>query len=280
MLNPVFAPVVRKPGEVLSGREVRKAIPSFACPEVEQHIQRFPSATVKYLGWQIDTGFYVALDIPEYYLELNKSGHAPIDPVKKEYMQYYGVHMIDTLHRQVLCRRYVEDSNVLMLTNGTVPSWSCLHSLPEPGCFRFFKMSGPVDFVQLDMIWTRTVVPYMFQFSCGREMFPFSRGSMVKLFIEHNSSTGEWRNYGYVIRKAVNEIDDKQPVVDPESVMCEAEKEEWRLPLPQIPPSKVQEMFSASKVDNCQRYVMGRNIQREIEARKQFPEPQVEKCGC
>lgn len=280
VLNPVFAPAVRKPGEAISAKEIRKSIPSFSCPEVEQHMQKFPSTSVKYLGWQVETQFYVAVDIPEYYFEMNKSGYAPIDPVNKAYMHYEAVHLVDTLHRQVLCRRYAENSNTLILTNGTIPSWGCLHSSTEPGCFRFFKLIEEVEFVQLDAVWTRVIAPFSFQFSCGREIFPFSRSSVVKLFVEHNSSTGEWRTNGLVIRQAVNEKDDKEFDVDPEQRMCEGERNEWRLLMPQIPPSKVPEMVSASKLDNCHRYVMVRDIQKEIEVRKQFPESQPERCGC
>ena len=167
VLNPVFAPAIRKPGEAVTAKDVRKSIPSFSSPELEQHIQKFPSTSVKYLGWQVDPVCYVALDIPEYYLELNRSGHAPIDPLNKAYMHYESVHVVDTLHRQVVCRRFVEHSGTILVTNGTIPSWGCLHSVNEPGCFRYFKFWGDVDFVQLDSIWTRTIAPFWFQFASG-----------------------------------------------------------------------------------------------------------------
>jgi hypothetical protein len=279
VLNPVFAPAVRKPGEAVTGKEIRRSIPSFSCPEVEQHLQRFPATSVKYSGWQVDPQFYVALDVPEFYFELNKSGCAPIDPVDKVYVSYESVHVVDTLHRPVLCRRYVENSNTLILTNGTIPSWGCLHSLNEPGCFRFFKLLGDVEFVQLDSMWTRTIAFFVLQFSCGRENLTFSHGSVIKLFVEHNSSTGEWRTHGFVIRhQSVDEGVNKE--IEPEQRMCEGEKNDWRLPLPQIPPSKVPEMFSASKIDNCRVYLMTRDIQKESEARKQFPNSRSGLCDC
>lgn len=280
VLNPVFAPGVRKPSEALSAKEVRKSIPSFATTELEQHLQKHPSAAVKYLGWQVETHCYVALDIPSYYFELNKSGHAPIDPLNKTYLHYESVHLVDILHRQVVCRRFVENPGLLLVVNGTIPSWGCIHSTKEPGCFRFFKFSGVVDFVQLDSVWIRTIAPFYFQFACGKENFPFSKSSMVKLFVEHNTLTGEWRTQGFVIRRAVNAIDDKEPDLEPEQRMCEVEKAEWRLRLPQVSPSKVPEMVSASRIDNCQRYCMVRDMRREYENRKHPESEQHASCGC
>jgi hypothetical protein len=89
------------------------------------------------------------------------------------------------------------------------------------------------------------------------------------LFVEHNSVNGEWRTQGVVIRRAKNDVDDRDLTLDlePEQRMCEDERNDWKLRLPQVPPSKVPEMVSAQRIDNCHRYVMVRDYQRELESR-------------
>jgi hypothetical protein len=268
VVTPSFAPAVRKPCEVLTIREVRKCIPSFSSPELEQHLQKFPSTQVKYCGWNLEPYHYIALEAVDYFFELSKNGHAPVDHANRVYAKYESIHLIDCLNRNVMCRRLIDSLGILLVANLSIPAWGALHSTRETSCVRFFKQSGEVDCIQLDPFWTRAIVHYSFQFACGTQAVPFSKASIVRLTIEHNAQTQEWRLQGHVFQKRFNKVDDKEPDRDPESVMTEDERAEWQMNLPQIPPSQVAEMFSASKVDNCKRFVSVREVEDEMFERR------------
>jgi hypothetical protein len=268
--QPAFAPAVRKPCEVLSVKEIRKSIPAFASPELEQHLQKFPSTQVRYCGWQLEAYHYIALDSFDYYFELGKNGWAPIDPVLKKYIRHEAVHLNDCLNNNVVCRRFFESSGLLQVTNIGIPAWGCLHSTREVGCLRFFKFCGEVEFIHLDASWTRTVAPFVFQFSSGsKEIVPFSKRSIVRLVIEHNSRSDQWRVHGSVFRRLFSEGDEIADEIPPEQRMCEEEKKEWEMPVPSFIPIKITEMNSAAKIDNCKRYFPVQEIERSMFERRE-----------
>ena len=267
-MSPSFAPVVRKPGEALSIREVRKCVPSFSSPELEQHLQKFPWTQVKYCGWNLEPHYYISLETVDYFFELSKNGHAPVDNVNKVYAHYESVHMVDCLNKNVMCRRLIDTLGILLVANLSIPAWGALHSTRETNCVRFFKQCGEVDCIQLDPFWTRAIVPYSFEFACGNEAVPFSKSSIVRLTIEHNASTQEWRVQGHVFQRIFNNVDDRENDRDPESEMTDDERAEWQMNLPQVPQSQVAEMFSASKVDNCKRFIPVREVEEELFERR------------
>ena len=275
IVNPSFAPAVRKPCETLSIKEVRKCIPAFGTPELEQHLQKFPATQVKYCGWQLEPHYYIALDTADYFFEPSKNGYAPVDHANKIYAKHESIHLADCMNKNAVCRRLIDSTGVLLVTNLCVPTWGALHSTRETGCVRFFRFAGPVDFIQLDHFWTRAIVLYSFQFACGNEKVSFSKHSVVRLMIEHNAQTFEWRVRGEVLRKLWNSASDIEPERDPEGIMTEDEKKEWEVSLPQIPPSRVAEMFSASKIDNCKKFVSVRDVEQELFERREQSETLV-----
>lgn len=267
-MTPSFAPAVRKPAEVLAIREVRKCIPSFSSQELEQHLQKFPAAEVKYIGWYLEPQYYIALNGNEGFFELSKNGYAPVDNSNRTYARHEAIHLIDCLNKNVLCRRFIDSVGVLLVANLSVPAWGAFHSVSERGCVRFFKFVGDVDFIQLDGYWTRTIVPFSFQFACGVEPVPFSKTSVVRITIDHNAQTHEWRVRGELFRKVFNEKDDQEPDRDPEGVMTEDERNEWKVSLPQIPLSRVAEMYAASKIANCKNFLHVQELEQELYERR------------
>jgi hypothetical protein len=269
VVNPSFAPAVRKPCEVLSVKDIRKSVPSFLSPELEQHLQKFPSTSVKYCGWQLESYYYIALDSSDYFFEVGKNGYAPVDNASRTYARHESIHLSDCLNRNVTCRRLFDEVGILCVTNLSIPAWGCLHSLKEPGCARFFRCKGEIEFIQLDSFWTRALVPFCFEFACGnQESVAFSKSSVVRLVVEHNAQTLQWRVFGSVFRKLFNAADDIEPERDPEGVMTEDERAEWQVSLPQIPASKAPEMFSASKIENCKKFVSVRDVEYDLFERR------------